>query len=66
MTIMTGKQLALKCVDIAENYRTVYLYGAPGMPVTEATITQMSAPVIKCIKTPKKKCRNAPVRKKIC
>ena len=43
MAVMTGKELALKCVDIAENYRTVYLYGAPGMPVTEATITQKAA-----------------------
>lgn len=35
---MTGKQLAEKALNIAKNYKTVYMWGVFGAPVTEALI----------------------------
>lgn len=36
--IMTGRALAAKCVDIAQRYKTIYMYAAYGFQVTTATI----------------------------
>ena len=36
--VMTAKQLIEKCVDIAKNYKTIYMYAAYGFQVTDATI----------------------------
>lgn len=41
--ILTGKQLADKMLEIATEYKTVYMYGAPGMPMTEASISAKAA-----------------------
>ena len=38
--IMTGKTLADKCIDIAQNYKTIYMYACYGFQVTTATIQQ--------------------------
>ena len=35
---MTGEQLAKKALDIAENYKTSYIWGGLGRPITEANI----------------------------
>lgn len=39
---MTGKELAQKHIDVAKNYRTVYMWGVFGSPVTEAIIQEKS------------------------
>lgn len=36
--IMTGRALAAKCVDIAQRYKTIYMYAAYGFQVTTETI----------------------------
>lgn len=36
--MMTAKELAAKMEDIARNYKTCYVWGGCGMPITEATI----------------------------
>lgn len=38
MTMMLAKDLADKMKDIAMNYKTCYVWGGCGMPITEATI----------------------------
>ena len=38
--IMTGKTLADKCIDIAKNYKTIYMYACYGFQVTTETIQQ--------------------------
>ena len=35
---MTGKQLAQKATDIAKNYKTSYIWGGLGRPITEANL----------------------------
>lgn len=35
---MTGEQLAKKALDIAQNYKTSYIWGGLGRPITEANI----------------------------
>lgn len=35
---MTGKELAQKATDIAKGYKTTYIWGGIGAPITEATI----------------------------
>ena len=39
---MTGKELAEKAVDLAKNYKTVYMWGVFGAPVTESVISAKS------------------------
>lgn len=41
--IMTGKELANRCVDIAKNFKTIYMYACYGFQVTIATIQQKAA-----------------------
>ena len=36
MAVMTNKQLAEKCIDIAKNYKTLYVMGGIGYRLTEA------------------------------
>lgn len=36
--MMTAQELVRRCVDIAENYKTVYMWGCAGSPVTYAVI----------------------------
>lgn len=36
--VMTGKQLAEKCYEIATKYKTTYVWGGCGMPITSATV----------------------------
>jgi hypothetical protein len=36
MAVMTNKQLAEKCIDIAKNYKTLYVMGGIGYQLTEA------------------------------
>lgn len=36
--IMTGEELAKRCVDVAQNFRTIYMYACYGFQVTTATI----------------------------
>lgn len=38
---MTGKELAEKYIDMAKNYKTTYVWGAVGVPITEANIQTM-------------------------
>jgi len=35
---MTGEQLAQKAIDIAKNYKTSYIWGGLGRPITEANL----------------------------
>ena len=35
---MTSEQLAKKALDIAQNYKTSYIWGGIGLPITEATL----------------------------
>ena len=37
--ITTAAQLAERCLDVAENYNTVYMWGVFGAPVTESVIS---------------------------
>lgn len=41
--ILTGEELARRCVDIAENYKTIYMYACYGFQVTDATIRNKAA-----------------------
>ena len=43
MSIMTGRQLADKAIDVAKNYKTTYMWGVFGSLVTEAIIKQKTA-----------------------
>lgn len=36
--VMTAKEMIEKCLDIAKNYKTIYMYAAYGFQVTDATI----------------------------
>lgn len=36
--IMTGSSLAARCLDIAQRYKTIYMYACYGFQVTDATI----------------------------
>ena len=36
--IMTGEELAKRVVDVAQNFRTIYMYAAYGFQVTTNTI----------------------------
>lgn len=36
--MMTARELVCRCVDIAENYKTVYMWGCVGSPVTRAVV----------------------------
>ena len=36
--IMTGADLAEKCVDVAQNFKTIYMYAAYGFQVNDSTI----------------------------
>lgn len=38
--IMTGAELADRCLEIARDYRTIYFYAAFGFPVTDRTISK--------------------------
>ena len=38
--LMTGKQLADKCVDVAKNYKTLYVMGCFGAPMTATNKTR--------------------------
>lgn len=38
--MMTATELAKKCKNVAENYKTVYMYGCFGQPVSDHIITQ--------------------------
>lgn len=38
--ITTGEQLAARCEELATNYKTVYMWGTFGQPVTESIIAQ--------------------------
>lgn len=40
--MMTATELAKKCKDVAENYKTVYMWGCFGQPVTANIIAQKS------------------------
>ena len=40
MAIMTGKQLAEKCIDIAKNYKTLYVMGCFGAPLNSNNVTR--------------------------
>lgn len=40
--IMSGADLAEKCVDVARNFKTIYMYAAYGFQVTDATIKSKS------------------------
>ncbi len=39
MAVMTSKQLVEKCVDVAKNYKTLYVMGCFGAPLTQANKT---------------------------
>ena len=41
--IMTGRTLAARCVDIAQRYKTIYMYACYGFQVTDATIRSKAA-----------------------
>lgn len=41
--MMTAKDFAAKCTDIAKNYKTVYVWGAVGMPVNANTVADKLA-----------------------
>ena len=36
---MTAKELVAKVLDVAKNYKTVYMWGVFGAPVTESVIS---------------------------
>ena len=36
--ITTAAQLAERCLDVAQNYNTIYMWGVFGAPVTESII----------------------------
>lgn len=36
--VMTAKEMIEKCLDVAKNYKTIYMYAAYGFQVTDATI----------------------------
>lgn len=40
--VMTGRSLAAKCVDIAQRFKTIYMYACYGFQVTDKTITGKS------------------------
>ena len=37
---MTNKELAAKCIDIAKNYKTLYVMGCFGAPLTGANVSR--------------------------
>lgn len=39
MAVMTSKQLVEKCVDVAKNYKTLYVMGCYGAPLTDTNKT---------------------------
>lgn len=41
-TIMTAAELARRALDVARNYKTIYMYGCYGFQVTDATIKAKS------------------------
>ena len=41
--MLTGKEFAEKCVNVAKNYTTTYVWGGVGMPITEQTIADKVA-----------------------
>lgn len=41
--MMKAQELVNRCVDIAKNYKTVYMWGAIGFPVTNAAIDSKAA-----------------------
>ena len=41
--IMTGAALAEKCIDVAKNFKTIYMYACYGFQVTTATIKNKAA-----------------------
>ena len=37
---MTNKELVAKCIDIAKNYKTLYVMGCFGAPLTGANVSR--------------------------
>lgn len=40
--MMTNKELVAKCIDIAKNYKTLYVYGCFGSPITGANVSRFT------------------------
>lgn len=43
MSVMKASELVWRLIDVAKNYKTVYMWGCFGMPVTESIIREKAA-----------------------